>query len=122
MRTIKSVEMLTERAQRKGVATLNRNGSEVYRVEIDADTGWKRLFHYGTLTAELDEYNTFQHVFGMSVSDADSIETFLNYFNVTKLFMGYKPVNGGFYIGNYDNEHLYLADSNREELLHFVNQ
>lgn len=106
MKIIKTVEKLVERAERKGVATLNKKVNEgyysyspvtkeVYRVEKDGNIF--TLYHYGTETCQVDtETKEILHVYGESVSDADSIFTFLHYFDIVLTF-GYKPVNGGFY-------------------------
>lgn len=106
MKIIKTVEKLIERAERKGIATLNKKmndgyymysmvTTEVYRVEKEGTIF--TLYHYGTETCQVDtETKEILHVYGESVSDADSIFTFLHYFDIVLTF-GYKPVNGGFY-------------------------
>lgn len=72
----------------------------MYRVEyikggLAGDT--VSLYHYGTKTCEVWLADTPQvlHVYGESRSDADSVNTFLNYFNIAERYT-YKPVNGGF--------------------------
>lgn len=106
MKIIKTVEKLIERAERKGVATLNKKVNdgyytysmitkEVYRVEKEGNIF--TLYHYGTKTCQVDTAkNEILHIYGESISDADSIFTFLHYFDIVLTF-GYKPVNGGFY-------------------------
>lgn len=106
MKIIKTVEKLVERAERKGVATLNKKVNEgyysyspvtkeVYRVEKDGNIF--TLYHYETETCQVDTATKeILHIYGESVSDADSIFTFLHYFGIVLTF-GYKPVNGGFY-------------------------
>lgn len=106
MKIIKTVEKLIERAERKGVATLNKKVNdgyysyslvtkEVYRVEKEGNIF--TLYHYETKTCQLDTAkNEILDIYGESVSDADSIFTFLHYFGIVLTF-GYKPVNGGFY-------------------------
>lgn len=104
MKIIKTVEKLIERAERKGVATLNRKAnqgygvyytSEVYRVEKEGTIF--TLYHYETKTCQVDTATKeILHIYGESLSDADSIFTFLHYFDIVLTF-GYKPVNGGFY-------------------------
>jgi len=89
-KTIKTVETLIERAQAnyektgKGLAKINRRQrdmwgvgdlQEVYRVETDGQS--ISLYHYGTLTAKVTN-NHIEYVYGRSVSDADSVATFLN--------------------------------------------
>lgn len=108
MKIIKTVEKLIERAERKGVATLNKKvndgyytysmvSKEVYRVEKDGTIF--TLYHYETETCQVDTATKeILYIYGESVSDADSIFTFLHYFGIMLTF-GYKPVNGGFYAG-----------------------
>ena len=104
---IKTIETLVERAQRRGTAVQSKRiedgmytysmvTKEVYRVEITEERA--QLFHYGTLTAEIDLLaNKVVKVYGQSLSDADSVATFLNIFGFNVDF-GYRPVNGGFYL------------------------
>lgn len=106
MKFIKTVEKLIERAEKKGVATLNRKVNdgyftyslvtkEVYRVEKEGNIF--TLYHYGTKTCQVDTAtNEILYIYGESISDSDSIFTFLHYFDIVLTF-GYKPVNGGFY-------------------------
>lgn len=106
MKIIKTVEKLIERAERKGVATLNRKVNEgyysyslvtkeVYRVEKEGNVF--TLYHYGTKTGQVDtSTKEILYIYGESISDSDSIFTFLHYFDI-ELTFGYKPVNGGFY-------------------------
>ena len=114
MRHIKTVETLCERAERLGVAVNRkrmryddyggiwgyrgeRDLIEVYRVESDA--GIVKLYHYGTLTCVVNR-NTLsvEYVYGESISDANSIYTFINYYLNLEPRIGYRPVNGGLYI------------------------
>ena len=123
MKIIKTVEKLIERAERKGVATLNKtfrencynfyNGKqEVYRVEKDGAIF--TLYHYETETCQVDTATKeILHVYGESVSDADSIFTFLHYFGIVLTF-GYKPVNGGFYAG-VNGRQIFIDEFDRSE-------
>ena len=123
MTIIKTVEKLIERAERKGVATLNKtfrencynfyNGKqEVYRVEKDGAIF--TLYHYETETCQVDTATKeILHVYGESVSDADSIFTFLHYFGIVLTF-GYKPVNGGFYAG-VNGRQIFIDEFDRSE-------
>ena len=123
MKIIKTVEKLIERAERKGVATLNKtfrenyynfyNGKqEVYRVEKDGAIF--TLYHYGTETCQVDTATKeILHIYGESVSDADSIFTFLHYFGIVLTF-GYKPVNGGFYAG-VNGQQIFIDEFDRSE-------
>lgn len=113
MKTIKTVQKLVERAERKGEARVNRDGFEVYRVENNGKTA--SLYHYETLTCEVDlENNTILEIYGESVSDADSVGTFLNAYGFN-LFLGYRPVNGGFY-GRVAEQEFFLDDFSETEL------
>lgn len=107
MKFIKTIETLNERAKRKGIATLNRTQPdgyitysmikrEVYKIEHENNTA--RLFHYGTLTAEINTITKeVKTLYGRSTSDADSVGTFLKVNGIEGYIFGYKPVNGGFY-------------------------
>ncbi|QOC57426.1 terminal repeat-encoded protein P [Enterococcus phage 9181] len=121
MKIIKTVEKLIERAERKGVATLNRKvnqgygvyyTSEVYRVEKEGNIF--TLYHYETKTCQIDTATEeILYVYGESVSDADSIFTFLHYFDIVLSF-GYKPVNGGFY-ASVNGKQIFIDDFDRLE-------
>lgn len=123
MKFIKTVEKLIERAERKGVATLNKKVSdgyytysmgptEVYRVEKDGTIF--TLYHYGTETCQVDTATKeILHIYGESVSDADSTFTFLHYFGIVLTF-GYKPVNGGFY-ACINGKQIFIDDFDRLE-------
>ena len=123
MKIIKTVEKLIERAERKGVATLNKtlrenyyhfyNGKqEVYRVEKDGAIF--TLYHYETETCQVDTATKeILQIYGESVSDADSIFTFLHYFGIVLTF-GYKPVNGGFY-ASVNGRQIFIDEFDRSE-------
>lgn len=117
MKYIKLIETLSERAIRNGEAVHNRRrnyhdyglhyfGSkseapiqEVYRIEYSKVFNVVRLYHYGTKTCAIDlSSKVITHIYGESQSDADSIYTFIEYFTGNTVYLGYKPVNGGFYI------------------------
>lgn len=75
--------------------------TEVYRVEYtktDMSGDTAKLYHHGTKTAELwksaEGWNVIS-IYGESRSDADSVNTFLAWFNVTERYT-FKPANGGF--------------------------
>lgn len=118
MKIIKTVEKLVERAEIKGVATLNKKvnegyysyspvTTEVYRVEKEGTIF--TLYHYGTETCQVDTATKeILHIYGESVSDADSIFTFLHYFGIVLTF-GYKPVNGGFY-ASVNGQQIFIDD------------
>lgn len=122
MKTIGTVLNLIEKAQARankspegtGYAVQNRRERhynwgggvtvgdmrEVYRVDVlkDGMSGdTVQLYHYGTLTAEvwIASEPALIHAYGESRSDADSVNTFLDYFRIGKRYT-YKPVNGGF--------------------------
>lgn len=123
MKIIKTVEKLIERAERKGVATLNKtfrencynfyNGKqEVYRVEKDNNIF--TLYHYETKTCQIDTATKeILYVYGESLSDSDSIFTFLHYFDIVLTF-GYKPVNGGFY-ASVNDQQIFIDDFDGSE-------
>ena len=122
-KTIKTVETLIERAQAnyektgKGVAKVNRRSvdgwdytnelQEVYRVETDGQS--ISLYHYGTLTAKVTN-NHIEHIYGQSVSDADSVATFLN--ETAQQFgvvynAGYRPSVNRFSVNKVDTNNNY---------------
>lgn len=123
MKIIKTVEKLIERAERKGVATLNKtfrencynfyNGKqEVYRVEKDNNIF--TLYHYETKTCQIDTATKkILYIYGESLSDSDSIFTFLHYFDIVLTF-GYKPVNGGFY-ASVNDQQIFIGDFDGSE-------
>jgi len=121
-KTIKTVETLIERAQAnyektgKGVAKVNRRQrdrwgvgdlQEVYRVETDGQS--ISLYHYGTLTAKVTN-NHIEYIYGCSVSDADSVATFLN--KTAQQFgvvynAGYRPSVNRFAVNKVDTDNNY---------------
>ena len=146
MTHIKTVETLCERADRRGVAvnrkrrryddyggmwgsTHQRDLIEVYRVE--SKDGIVKLYHYETLTCVVNR-NTLSvdYVYGESISDANSIYTFINYYLNLEPRIGYRPVNGGLYIqtpetvtrdGEIDTWLDVYYDDNPEQFLSSVN-
>lgn len=114
MKTIKTVQKLVERAQRNGGAVLNREGVEVYRIDHTTKDR-ASLYHYETLTCEIDLDNReITYLYGESVSDSDSIGTFLECFGLSVWF-GYRPVNGGFY-ASIAGQEFFLDDFSETEL------
>lgn len=122
-KTIKTVEMLIERANNqyaktgKGLAKINRRSvdgwgytnelKEVYRVETDGQS--ISLYHYGTLTAKVTN-NHIEYIYGQSVSDADSVATFLN--KTAQQFgvvynAGYRPSINRFAVNKVDTDNNY---------------
>ena len=145
MKHIKLIETLSERAIRTGQATHNRRtnyhdyglhyfGSqskapmvEVYRIEYNETFNSVKLYHYGTATCTIDlSNNQVIHIYGESQSDVNSIYTFIYYFTGKHVSIGYKPVNGGFYIttpetftrgGEVDGwTDIYYTDNNKQFL------
>lgn len=114
MKHIKLIETLNERAKKKGIATLNRRivdgyytyshqKKEVYR--IDNNEKEINLYHYETLTCTIDKAKKeVTYIYGRSVTDADSIGTFLKVNGIDGYTLGYKPVNGGFYYVHNEKE------------------
>lgn len=122
MKTINGIVTLIERAKARaeksedwtGYAVQNRRErhynwggpdfvgdmKEVYRVEYikgNMTGDVVNLFHYETHTAEVWVASDAveMHVYGESRSDADSINTFFEYFGIAKRYT-FRPVNGGF--------------------------
>lgn len=113
MKKIETIVKLIERAERKGVASQKRRYVEgydagglveVYRVECEPrgkGIGFDlyKLYHYGTLTANVvvnnDGTPVARYVYGESRSDADSVNTFLSHFGLPANWT-FRPVNGGF--------------------------
>lgn len=94
MAYVKTIEKLYDRACLIRRASLSRSGNEVYKItKMDGAT---TLLHYGTKTLEV-EYGEIRHLYGLSRSDVDSINTLLHNLNIHSFHVGFKPVNGGFY-------------------------
>lgn len=114
------IELAEKRAAKSGSGEATRNKreryynwgggvtvgdmQEVYRVECELrgrGVGFDlyKLYHYGTLTANVvvnnDGTPVARYVYGESRSDADSVNTFLDYFGIDTQYT-YRPVNGGF--------------------------
>ena len=117
MKHIQLIETLSERVIRTGEATHNRRASyhdyglhyfdsqskppmqEIYRIEYSEVYNVVTLYHYGTKTCAIDlSNNEITSIYGESQSDVNSIGTFIYYFTKRYVSIGYKPVNGGFYI------------------------
>lgn len=127
MKYIKLVDKLATRADNKGFARVNGyycDGlypdelTEKYSVTVNNDTA--TLQHWGTVTAIVDiSKHEIKYIYGQSVSDADSIGTFLDHyganeqdtnvtvhdevtgdftFKPTKVFLGYYPSKEKFHI------------------------
>lgn len=97
---VQCVEILLNRAERKGVATLRRGNHEVYRAEIDDSGNTVRLYHYGTLILHVENGELVQ-VGGWSVSDRDAINTALDYLKISSTYVRHSR-NGNYltlYIG-----------------------
>lgn len=111
MKIIKTVDTLIERAERNGESHASRNGVQVYATEANNMRGGMfRLFHYGTETVILkhtDSHAVLVGVYGESVSDAESLNTVMNYYGIPVQF-GFRPVNGGFYGMLNDGTTVYL--------------
>ncbi len=128
MKFIKTIEQLAERAERNGVAILRRRDfysqelQEVYRVTFNKENGAYDLFHYGTLTCRVRN-DVVKHVYGESVSDADSIGTFIQSVTNSKVCFGYRPVNGGFYLYDRTTEkEIFYSRDTLTEILNTINR
>lgn len=119
MKTIKTVSNLVQKAENNGVAIFRRSQSgylhlgsltEIYRVENDGETA--SLYHYETLTAKVNlKKKSLVCIYGESFSDADSIGTFVSdTIGFKQGCFGYRPVNGGFYLGTPEKNYFLKAD------------
>ena len=113
MRTIKTIVQLIERAERQtenfiiGEAVIKKrhdyNGNkflepkECYRVEVDSANNIYTLYHWKTKTAQVYKGKNITKVlytYGQSRSDADSVNTFLNYLGANFTPFSYSDKNG----------------------------
>lgn len=94
MRKIKTVTNLIEKAQEKGFARINGKyygGQKMEKYAISIENGTLELRHWETTTLELDlSDKKIAYYYGESKSDADSINTVLDYFNI-KGKASYRP-------------------------------
>lgn len=117
VKMIKTIITLEERAEHNGSARLSRNGIEVYSILNNGES--LELYHYGTLTLEIDLMNrVICYIYGESRSDCDSINTLLKLYGFD-CKTGYKPVNGGFYITRF-NKTRFRHELTRKELPIFL--
>lgn len=87
MRKIKTVTNLIEKAQEKGFARINGKhsytGERIEKYAVTIKDGTLELRHWGTTTLEIDLSNKkIAYYYGESKSDADSINTVLDCFNI----------------------------------------
>ena len=86
MRKIKTVTNLIEKAENKGFARINGKyygGEKMEKYAISIENGKLELRHWETVTLELDLVDKkITNYYGESKSDADSINTVLDYFNI----------------------------------------
>lgn len=94
MRKIKTVTNLIEKAENKGFARINGKyygGEKMEKYAISIENGKLELRHWETTTLELDlSDKKITYYYGESKSDADSINTVLDYFNI-KGQASYRP-------------------------------
>lgn len=94
MKRIKTVSNLIEKAENKGFARINGKyygGQKMEKYAVTIKDGTLELRHWGTVTLELDLIdNKISYYYGESKSDADSINTVLDYFNI-KDKASYRP-------------------------------
>jgi len=111
----KTLEMLLERAERRGDATNGKWAVEVHRRtsavwDDNSETICKTYTfkHYGTIVLQIEEFANNKtgrdqaigrphliQYYGQSRSDADGINAMCEYFGLEERF-SFKPVNGGF--------------------------
>lgn len=103
MKRIITIENLFERAMKMakrkednlGYAYTNRFGHAVYAVIVDLNSMQITLKHYGTVTILYDLKNEeLLSWYGESVSDRDSMNTFLNCLGEDKYYFRYGPKMG----------------------------
>jgi hypothetical protein len=93
MKHIKTIDMLLERADRRGYAQLVRNGRTVYEVIKEGEI--YTLKHYGTVTIKYDGINeVLLEWYGEGVSDRDSMNTFLSCLGEDRYYFRYGSVMG----------------------------
>ena len=94
MKKIKTVTNLIEKAENKGFARINGKyygGQKMEKYAVSIENGKLELRHWETVTLELDLIeNKITSHYGESKSDADSINTVLDYFNI-KAKASYRP-------------------------------
>ena len=94
MKKIKTVINLIEKAEEKGFAKINGRyygGQKMEKYAVAIENGILQLRHWETVTLELDIYDKkISYYYGESKSDADSINTVLDYFNI-KGQASYRP-------------------------------
>ena len=84
MKFIKTIETLATKADKKGFAQIKAYWGDYtpvkYAVTVNGNVA--TLEHYGTVTARVNtQTNTIMYLYGQSLSDADSISTFLDYYD-----------------------------------------
>lgn len=78
-----------------GVASLKRQGRQVYSVKFNQRYGLVELIHYGTTTIRYDlNHHSLLYWYGESVSDRDSMNTFLSCVGDNENYFRYGPVMG----------------------------
>lgn len=118
MAHVKMIEQLYDKSCLIINATLFRSGNEVYK--ITNRDGTTKMLHYGTKTLEVASGEIY-HLYGISRSDVDSINTLLYKLGINTVRVGFKPVNGGFYawipalkkelfLDNYDTRREFARD------------
>ena len=103
MKRIKLIEELCLLAQERakntergyGTATRNRVGTAVYQVIVDRNNHTAVLKHYGTVTILYDYRDkVLVSWYGESVSDRDSMNTFMRMLGEDRYTFRYGPVMG----------------------------
>lgn len=85
----KTLETLTERAERRGYA-----GNDKWYVEYEEKNNTYKYYHWGTLVLHI-ENGRMEYYYGISRSDADGLNAMCEYHGINAYFT-HRPVNGGF--------------------------
>lgn len=110
MKLIQTITNMVEVAQRNG-------NSDRANYEIEVFGNKTNLYHYGTLTASIVA-GKVTHLYGQSVSDVDSINTFLEANGINGYWFSYRPVNGGFMVSKDGDDPKTLDQFNKDNDLH----
>lgn len=102
MRKIKTITNLIKKAENKGFARINGKyydgGRKMEKYAVSIENGKLELRHWETTTLKLDLVNKkISYYYGESKSDADSINTVLDHFNIEGR-ASYRPSIGKFSI------------------------
>lgn len=124
MKYIKTIVTLIERAEKKGTAKINTREKDWYtgwtgdiieKYRVDIKEGKAILYHYGTHTATVNTVdNELEYYYGESVSDRDSLNTFVDYFSIEPNFRYFPSTETFIYEDQKGRE---IMESTKEVLL-----